>query len=618
MSDVHEPLERYKNEFKAAFRKNAEEAFDELERQSSINKAANKSTCSRIYKLENDISSAEKKVNLLSFWRQFLIIVSIILLGLAGFVFVDAHTYNSREPIRKEYYSLFSTDMDSDPFWHVSMIYRSINEVLHFKEPKSLFIFLISILAILAIALIVLVFTYYRKKVKMYKENLHIMQEECAKKKEEAWEQMKPLNELFSWDIPTKLISKTVPNIKFDPYFNAARLQQLSGEFDYSGFLGEDSSILFAHSGEIKGNPFVIATRRDFFMGTQTYTGSRTIYWTEYETDADGKRRAVTKSEVLTASISKPAPFYDRNTFLLYANDAAPKLIFSREPNGVVDREGNVSGRQFRKKRRELRKFSQNLTDDKPYTMMSNEEFEAIFETKNRNDEVEYRLLFTPLAQKHLLTLIKDTQDAYGDDFSFYKKKKINWIYPRHFSSFNLDTDPKQFRHFDLEEMRKFFLKFNENYFRSIYFAFAPLLSIPLYQQVRTAKNIYGEDLLRSSSHWEWESIANYHESYFAPKASITDNILKTRLMSKAGVNSLNVQVTAKGFSGQNMVHYERVYGGDGRYHTVEVPWIQYHSVSQRTTMTLTEFPDSDQDVVLDKNLRGYSSRSLRRRILMR
>ena len=41
MDDIYEPLERYKNELKAAFRKNAEEAFAEIEAKATINKQEN-------------------------------------------------------------------------------------------------------------------------------------------------------------------------------------------------------------------------------------------------------------------------------------------------------------------------------------------------------------------------------------------------------------------------------------------------------------------------------------------------------------------------------------------------------------------------------------------------
>ena len=63
---------------------------------------------------------------------------------------------------------------------------------------------------------------------------------------------------------------------------------------------------------------------------------------------------------------------------------------------------------------------------------MGNSEFEVLFGATNRNNEVQFRLLFTPLAQKQLLGLMKDKEIAFGDDFNFIKRNKINIIIPDH------------------------------------------------------------------------------------------------------------------------------------------------------------------------------------------
>ena len=39
---------------------------------------------------------------------------------------------------------------------------------------------------------------------------------------------------------------------------------------------------------------------------------------------------------------------------------------------------------------------------------MGHPEFEVLFGAQNRNNEVQFRLLFTPLARKQLLALMKD------------------------------------------------------------------------------------------------------------------------------------------------------------------------------------------------------------------
>lgn len=247
--------------------------------------------------------------------------------------------------------------------------------------------------------------------------------------------------------------------------------------------------------------------------------------------------------------------------------------------------------------------------------MMSNSDFEVLFNTKDRDNEVEYRMLFTPLAQTALMKLMKDRTEGFGDDFSVLKRKMINVVFPEHLQSFNIDTDPQRFMGHRLESVRQNFIRANEEYFREIYFAFAPLLSIPLYQQTRTRKEIYGEDLIRSSSFWEWESLANFEgETRFAHPASITDNILKAGFLHDTATGGKVIEVTANGFSGTERVDYVSVYGGDGRFHDVPVEWIQYTPVSRSTHVSIVEMPDRDKTVIREDS---YPVEKFRRKILI-
>lgn len=54
---------------------------------------------------------------------------------------------------------------------------------------------------------------------------------------------------------------------------------------------------------------------------------------------------------------------------------------------------------------------------------MGDAEFDVLWGATDRDHEVEFRLLFTPLAKKQLLDLMKDKEIAYGDNFNFFKRK---------------------------------------------------------------------------------------------------------------------------------------------------------------------------------------------------
>lgn len=590
MDDIHEPLERYRNEFRDAFKRNVEEAFSEMERLSGVDAAANRDLCKKIDETRRRIDSRRNKILITKTLR-----ISGIVLGAALML------------------SPFARDF----------IYRN-NDAIHrwladcFFPYQKEFLFVISVaVAVLGAAAAITSIVIFGRKLKAMKAELAELENLLNSSVDEAQRQMAPLNNLFSWDIPAKLIGKTVPNIRFDPYFNAARLTELEKEFGCDGFLNDDdSSVIFAHSGEIKGNPFVIATVRKFTMGVKEYVGHKTISWTETETDSKGNRHTVLRTETLTATVTKPFPEYRSRTSLMYASEAAPNLTFTRKPEGLSDGSA-FSGMRKRRLRRKLEKFSRNLEDDSDYTMMVNKDFEVLFNTKDRDDEVEFRLLFTPLAQNEILKLMNDREEGYGDDFSIVKSRMINVVCPEHLQCFSLDTDPQRFMGYRFDDVKRNFIETNREYFREIYFAFAPLLAIPLYQQIRTRREIYGESLVRSSSRWEWESIANSRGGgKFAHSESVTENIMKAELLGDGGDGEKSVGITARGFRGADRTDYVDVWGGDGRIHSVPVNWVEYLPIEKKTRLTIAEMPDSDTDIVRRET--EYPADMFRRRILIK
>ena len=438
------------------------------------------------------------------------------------------------------------------------------------------------------------------------------LEAEIKDKKQTAWEMMEPLNRLFTWEMTAGLIQETVPRLAFDPYFTVDRLESLHRQFGWDDAFNEGKSVIFAQSGVINGNPFVFGQYLDMEWGEKTYEGTKEISWTEWET-VDGKRRRVTRRETLRAYVTKPIPVYGEHKVLLYGNDAAPNLTFSRQPSGLTDSQDGFFGKLKMKWRlRGLKAYSRNLEDDSEFTLMANHEFETWFHAKDRDNEVEFRLLFTPIAQRQMLELMKDRTVGYGDDFSFVKQKKMNLLTSEHLDAATIDTDPAQFRNWDYDAAQDFFITFNERYFKDVYFALAPLLAIPTYQQVRTHEEIW-KDVIgpRPSSFWEHESLANYHgEETFRHPQSVTRNILKTTV-TKREDGDCTVAVTAHGYRGEDRVHSEEVCGGDGHRHTVDVHWTEYLPVSRTSEMCLRESDEpsarfESRDSILRRSIRSY------------
>lgn len=535
IEDIYDPAERYHAEFRDKFSKIAKETFEDLLKASNVDQEANKTTVATIRALEVELSGVNGHISFLTFWK-----VVFILLIVAGFIgaFINY----------------------PDAVW-------------------------VSVSIAVAVLFIILQLAVIRPKLIVAKSEKDRIQAEIDKNRKIAWEQMAPLNRLFDWDVTVQMISKTIPRIEFDPFFTAGRLNELHTSFDWDDSYNEDKSVLFAHSGEINGNPFILGKTRYMKWEERTYTGSRLISYT-----VRVGKNYYHRTETLTASVTKPFPGYYNDTFLLYGNDAAPNLTFCRKTSGLANDEASFFGKWHKKRElSKLQKFSRNLKDESQYTMMSNQDFEVLFNTMNRNNEIEFRLLFTPIAQQQMVKLLRDSADGYGDDFSFDKAKKINIIQAKHLNELELDNDPSRYKSYSLESSRSEFICYNEKYFRAIYFAFAPLLALPLYQQMRTHENIYNSNANRKSCFWEHEALANFYgDSHFAHAGCATQCILKTLAHTNAN-GTTTLDVTAHGYRIEKRVDKVRVHGGDGRYHLVDVPWDEYLDVERTSPLQVAE-----------------------------
>ena len=553
IDDVYEPLALYRDRFKTEYAEHAFSFFEELVRRSGVDETANAATVAGIRALEAKIADAGSRR---SRWKTlrtltvFFVIVNSICILLCILRIV----------------------------WPEIVLPLVVNEM---------WAMICGAIVVGGIALIV---SKLNPIIRALDERLRQLNESLASKTAEAWAQLAPLNRLYEWDMIARLIQKTVPRLALDPFFSRARLDELRASFGWDDAFNRDKSVLFAQSGEINGNPFVLAETLDFAWGTETYRGTLTISWTERVRGSDGKTRIVTRTQTLHASVTKPAPKYARAKFIVYGNEAAPTLTFSRAPSALSNSGGGMID-SWRMKRtvNKLEKLSRNLDDNSGYTIMANREFAALFHATDRSDEVQYRLLFTPLAQQQMVALLRDKTVGFGDDFTFVKSRKVNIVTPAHLAGLDITAAPSLFRNHDLADARRFFNAYANAYFRAFYFSLAPFLTIPLYQQHRSHADIYKGTYGKTASFWEHESIANFHgQPAFRHPASVTENILKTSAAPSADGGS-EITVTAHGFRGERRTDHVRVYGGDGRWHSVPVHWTEYLPVQRASTLAIRE-----------------------------
>ena len=260
--EITRPLHQYKLEFKDKFREVAEKTFDELAQDSHVDVEAN--NCEEIDNLQINAGDVKRRLT----WTT-VACVALWMLAVGSVL-----------------YSIFG-------------------------EPDSAL--LISLLVVAAVCVIVL-FAKIHPRIKALKEERDDLQAQIDQKVSEAWKQMEPLNRLFDWDMFYRMFSQTIPEISFDDYVPEARLRQLWALGMNCDF-GDDTSVLYAHSGTINGNPFAIYRTRTMVWGTMTYSGSKTIHWTTRERGADGKYETRHHSQTLTATVTAPYPEYP-NSFM--------------------------------------------------------------------------------------------------------------------------------------------------------------------------------------------------------------------------------------------------------------------------------------------------------------
>ena len=566
---VDEPLSRYRDEFRERFSELVSEKFEELRVSSGVDENANRILVHNIRTLQSQRENASKRHAL---WQYFGILLLVGIIAGIGLLIHDYLQWSG--PNYDEIGAFFRQRFTSFTKGSVSALTAAGCGLL-------------------------LIFVVVPHSKRLSKK-IARLDEQISVRLDEAWNQMSPLNDLYTWEMMTDLIEKTVPGISFDPYFTTRRLIELKQNFQWDDEYNEDESVLFSHSGEINGNPFVFGDLKEMHWENKVYTGTRIIHWTERVTDSNGRSKLVSRSETLVARVEKPVPVYGHDKFLLYGNHAAPNLTFSREPSELSGAgDGFFANMKKRSKLKDLKALARNLDDDLDFTMMSNEEFELLFHAINRDHEVEFRLLFTPLAQQQMVNLLKDQEVGFGDDFMFVKSGCMNLLRARHLNGLDFSNDPSRFHHYSMEDARTYFQETLEGFFKSIYFALAPFLTIPLYQQIKSDEHPYEEHFGEKASFWEHEALANhYGVEHFKHPDCITDCILKAEVGADLPDGSSVVLITAHGFRGEERIDYPVVYGGDGKFHEVPVRWIKYFPVQQTSEICVTELPEETQEEV--------------------
>ncbi len=552
---IYEPRKFYEQSLKQQYHDEASRFFDELVASSKVDVEGNRTHVADYRKTASHLDTEKKNASHFKGWRTFLVVL-IVLAFFIGIVLAIAGFAN----LEKGWVS---------PVCGVFLVCLGV----------GLLAYLVKVL---------------NPKIKDLEGKLRELEKTAQTQKDLCFEDLAELNRNYDWNIPGEIMKKTTPVLDLDRYFLVGRFAYLVQKFGLPKDFGEDTTILGVLSGNIQGNPFVLERDLSEQIVDIPYTGSIVITWTTTHHNKDGSY-TVTHTETLTATVFHPGPRYDTQTRLIYGNQAAPNLHFTRRPTGA-DTQDEKKVARFVKKRNKIldKKAKEDLMDDDPttnFTKIGNDKFDALFGADDRDNETEFRLLYTPLAQKNILDLLTNPL-PFGDDFAQVKDGMLNSIASRHSQQFEYDANPARFIDFDVDSAKTKFVSYCDAFIQNLYFDLAPLISIPLYQTHMPDEYIAGTmDEFSNFSTYEHEVMANsLNPAAFRPDEADPrlPLILKVSKAEKDGKDDV-VRIRAYSFKTTPRTDFVRKLGGDGHMHTIPVHWVQYDKVEREEGMVVSD-----------------------------
>ena len=470
------------------------------------------------------------------------------------------------------------------------------NSLRKLKKKLNLWRFL-RVLMILTLILIPLVIIKITPKIKGIRRELELVDKKSNELLAEAHRQMQPLNSLFTDRDALNIIEKTVPMLSFALSFSAEQEANMTLNYDFEGQSNNEQSTVDVLSGSYNENPFLFESRLIHKMGVETYHGYKVISWTETYRDSEGRIRTRTRTQTLHATVTKPKPFYRSQVVLNYCAQGGPELSFTRDATHLEEKSEKEIDRYVKKGEKKLKKMTDKaLKENGDFMSMSNSDFEVLFDALDRSNEVQFRTLFTPLAQTNMVQLIR-SRSGYGDDFNFIKTNRTNKIITHHSQGRELTLSAKSYFSYSFDIIEESFKNKNEGFFKAVYFDFAPLWAIPIYQErpVHSLKPIPDRSQMYSLK--ECEALANMvDEKYTVHPATKTQAILKTSFeRSKNGIDE--ICITAFSYDIFKRIDFVPVLGGDGRMHSVPVPWDDYIPLEAKNRFFVAE-----RELAKDKN----------------
>lgn len=544
MKEILEPLKEYQN-YQSQFDDKVDKIFDELTAQSQVDVQQNRKTVEKFNHLDTEYKSCKKKLGGFRALKTLLVVLCVM----SGIAIVIG----------------------------ALMLYDDI------KNASSVLASVLTLVIgfVIFVGMILLTKLVLDKKIKALKEQSKTLKYNADSILSEAWGQMAPLNRLFSDDITYNIVNSLDTVIKLNRFYTVLYEVYLNKYYQLPYFSDDSCSTKNMLVGSIVDNPFVVIRELSTEMGTKTYEGMLVVTWAETKRNSDGKTYTVTRSQTLIATVTKPCPYYEIETMLCYGNESAPDLHFTRTPQAHGKNEGQIE-RMVKRGEKKLAKIADEdrKHGDASFVAMSDTEFDILFGAFDRDNENQFRLLFTPLAQRNTIDFIKDS--PFGDDFCFIKNGKMNNILAYHADSWNMSQNGHIASYsYDIAEEQ--FKTYNKSFFKNLYFLLAPLLNIPIYQQNRPNDMDIDLSTQTNIAAREAELVCNLlPQEYLCAGGSDTEIICKVKFKPSIGLVD-NIVIYASSYNIVKRTDFVPRIAGNGRMYSVPVVWDDYIPLTKTT-----------------------------------
>ncbi len=453
------------------------------------------------------------------------------------------------------------------------------NKAEHEKTLRQLriirvILFITVFLIPVAVFLVTPEIRYHREKIEEKEKTLEWIKAEEKK-------HMNKLVELFSDKDALLIAQQTLPFLVFDDCLTAENEDYLKENYGFDEHNGNEESVIDVLSGRWKNNPFVFERVLRKTETYQSYSQTEIVSRQVQVKDEKGKITAKTETESISGSCWEKMPFYKEEVRLRFFSRWGQELSFERKAGHWE----KLTQRQKDKIQKMTAISLSKICRKKGYDNLPNILFESFFGAADKSDDGLYAVAFDPFVSKTLISLA-ESEVGYGDDFDFSKKGFVSTIVTEHSRNRQLRLHPEDYKGVFYDEIRESFINKNVEFFKALYFDFAPVAAVSAFEDEEDVSFCFAEGE-HSLSFRECEALVNcLDKKLVSHPESATSAILKTEFIS-------GDEITVTAYSFGRYLSDESVWEKDskGKEHCIKVDVYKYYPLQMQKSFLISSSP---------------------------